>query len=313
MGMRTRGLSGATVDAVRGFNRFYTRKIGLLDDGLLGSEFSLTEVRVLFEIAHQRNRTATDILSNLGLDRGYMSRLLVRLERAGLIRREPSREDARRHHLALTSKGAKLFSRLDSSSSRQVEGWISHLPTSERERLARLLRYVEQLMKPEQKSSADVVLRDPRPGEYGWVVQRHGALYSAEYGWDERFEGLIAKVVANFVEKRDQAKERCWIASIDDEPRGCVFIVRKSSTIAQLRLLLVDPSTRGRGIGRQLVTACVAFARDAGYAKIQLWTNTVLHAARRIYPDAGFHLIKSERHHSFGHDLVGQTWELKLK
>jgi DNA-binding MarR family transcriptional regulator/GNAT superfamily N-acetyltransferase len=305
--------AAATVDAVRNFNRFYTRKIGVLNEGLLDSPFSLTEVRVLYELAHRADATATDLARDLDLDAGYLSRMLARFARRRLIARERSTQDGRQTHLRLTASGRKTFGTLNTRSSQQMKALIGHLPAAEQQRLAGLMQSVRHLLaKPDERPSG-VVLRGPAPGDLGWVVQRHGALYAQEYGWDQRFEALVARIVADYVEDLDAARERCWIAELEQQPVGCVFLVRKTDAVAKLRLLLVEPSARGHGVGRQLVRACIDFARTAGYRKIELWTNRVLHAARRIYEQAGFRLVRSEKHHSFGHDLVGETWELALE
>lgn len=300
------------VDAVRRFNRFYTRKIGVLNDGLLDSPFSLTEVRVLYELAHRPELTATDVQRELSLDAGYLSRMLARFARKRLIARTRSKQDGRQTHLSLTEHGRKVFAALNKRSSAEINALLAHLPAGEQERLVGLLQGVSHLLSTPSERTAKPILRAPRPGDLGWVVQRHGALYAQEYGWDERFEALVASIVAEFGEKHDDARERCWIAELDGHPVGCIFLVGQSDTVAKLRLLLVEPSARGHGVGRRLVDECIAFARTAGYRKIILWTNSVLHAARRIYEKAGFKLMRSEKHHSFGHDLVGETWELAL-
>lgn len=304
-------LPGPT-DSIRRFNRFYTRKIGVLERGLLGSSFSLTEVRVLYEIAHRHQPTATDLGRDLGLDAGYLSRILARFAKGRLLTRRPTRHDGRQSHLGLTKLGRKTFSDLNARSNRQIGDLVGHLPETEQHRLADVMRAAQHLLTPPADPRPTVILRDLRPGDLGWVVQRHGMLYAQEYGWDLTFEALVAGIVADFGRKHDPACERCWIAEMDGLPVGCIFLVRQTKRIAKLRLLLVEPSARGAGVGRMLVAACVNFARFAGYAKVQLWTNSVLHAARQIYEKAGFHLMATEAHHSFGHNLEGQTWELAL-
>lgn len=299
-------------ESIRRFNRFYTRRIGVLQGGLLGSPFSLTEVRVLYEIAQRPQPTATELGKDLGLDAGYLSRILSRFAKLRLITRTPTKHDGRQSHLGLTKLGQKTFSDLNARSNRQIGDLVGHLPEAEQHRLAGVMRAAELLLTPPAEPRPAVILRDPKPGDLGWVVQRHGALYAHEYGWDRTFEALVAGIVADFGRKHDPARERCWVAEMDGLPVGCIFLVRQTDRIAKLRLLLVEPSARGAGVGRELVAACVDFARAAGYAKILLWTNSVLHAARRIYEQAGFHLVKSEPHHSFGHDLEGETWELPL-
>jgi len=301
------------VEAIRRFNRFYTRKIGVLQQGLLDSPYSLTEVRVLYEVAHRPGVTAAELGQDLGLDAGYLSRLLTRFAQKRLLRREASPEDGRQSHLHLTPVGRKVFSELNARSSDEIRGLLSHLPAGEQHRLADTLRTAHHLLTQPSESRGSVRLREPGPGDSGWIVQRHGALYAQEYGWDATFEALVARIVADFITKRDPHRERCWMAEMEGHPVGCVFLVRQSDRVAKLRLLLVEPSARGHGVGRKLVATCVAFARESGYRKIVLWTNSVLRAARHLYEEAGFRLVKREPHHSFGHDLEGQTWELSLE
>ncbi|PTY08043.1 MarR family transcriptional regulator [Opitutaceae bacterium EW11] len=303
---------GVAVESIRQFNRFYTRKIGVLQEGLLESRFSLSEGRVLYELAHARGMTAAELVRDLGIDAGYLSRMLARFVRQGLLRRERSEQDARQTHLHLTAKGRAAFSELNRRSSRQIRELIHHLPVHEQGRLASHLQMARQLLHAGESTSSSVVLRDPRPGDYGWVIERHGALYAAEYGWSAEFEALVARIVADYMQQRDAGRERCWIADLEGVPVGCVFLVRHTQEIAKLRLLLVDPAARGRGVGQQLVNACLSFAAGAGYRKIQLWTNSVLTAARHLYERSGFRLVGTEPHNSFGHDLVGETWERDL-
>jgi DNA-binding MarR family transcriptional regulator/GNAT superfamily N-acetyltransferase len=302
--------------AVRRFNRFYTRQIGLLDEGLLDSPFSLTEVRVLYEIAHHEGITATGLREILALDAGYLSRLLRGLRRQGLVSARAPAADRRRRQLALTERGRRAFDSLDARSTEEVGAMLARRSQAERRELVKAMRVIEALLgKPADGSdvvTSGVVLRAPLPGELGWVVKRHGELYAAEYGWDAEFEGLVAEIVGRFVADLDPRLERCWIAELRGEPAGSVFLVKDSARVARLRLLLVEPWARGHGVGTRLVDECLRFARTAGYAKVSLWTNDLLHAARRIYQRAGFRLVKEKRHHSFGHDLVGQTWELEL-
>jgi DNA-binding MarR family transcriptional regulator/GNAT superfamily N-acetyltransferase len=305
------------VAAVRRFNRRYTRVIGVLNEGLLASEFSLTEVRVLYELAHSDAPTASELGAALGIDAGYMSRILGGFARRRLLARDPSPEDGRRSHLRLTRQGREVFARLDALASDEIRALLAPLPDPAQRRLLGAMREVERLLggdaaaTPEPRA-APIVIRPPAPGDLGWVVHRHGALYAHEYGWDERFEALVARIVAEFGERHDPRRERCWIAEHEGEIAGSVFLVRKSKTVAKLRLLLVEPSARGLGVGTRLVDECVRFARQAGYRTVTLWTNSVLHAARRIYEAAGFRLVHEEPHESFGHQLVGQTWELEL-
>ena len=304
------------VAAVRRFNRFYTRQAGLLDEGLLDSPFSLTLVRVLYEIAHRPGITATELREILALDPGYLSRILSGLRRQGLVSARAPASDRRQRRLSLTARGSRTFGTLDARSSEEVGAMLARLSRRERRELIDAMRAIEGILgKPGEHDTAgpEVELRDPRPGDLGWVVKRHGELYAAEYDWNTEFEGLVAGIVGRYVAERDPRLERCWIAELDGEPAGSVFLVRDTATVAKLRLLLVEPWARGHGVGTRLVEECLRFARSAGYAKVRLWTNDVLHAARRIYERAGFRLTEENRHHSFGHDLVGQTWELDLR
>jgi DNA-binding MarR family transcriptional regulator/GNAT superfamily N-acetyltransferase len=300
------------VQAVRRFNRFYTRRIGVLDECWSGSVFSLTEARVLFEVAHRDGPSATELGRDLGLDAGYLSRILRRFEAKGLISRQACRDDRRQQHLSLTDKGRKVFAPLDAVARESVCAMIRELPVAAQDRLLAAMGTVENLLGDRPGAKSTVRLRTHRPGDMGWVVHRHGVLYQEEYGWDERMEALIAEIVCKFLRNQDPARERCWIAERDGEPVGSIFLVKKSARVGQLRLLLVEPSARGLGIGRQLVAECLRFAREAGYRTVVLWTNDVLHAARRIYQQAGFRLVREERHDSFGENLVGQYWELRL-
>jgi DNA-binding MarR family transcriptional regulator/N-acetylglutamate synthase-like GNAT family acetyltransferase len=302
--------------AVRRFNRFYTRQMGLLDEGLLDSPFSLTEVRLLYEIAHHGGITATELRATLALDAGYLSRTLRGLRKQGLISARAPASDRRQRQLTLTERGRRSFGALDARSTQEVEEMLARLSRAERRELVDAMHDIEALLgkaaDEPKDGTAGVVLRQPGPGELGWVVKRHGELYAAEYGWDAGFEGLVAGIVGRFVAELDPRVERCWIAELGGEPAGSVFLVKESAAVARLRLLLVEPWARGRGIGTGLVDECLRFAREAGYAKVVLWTNDVLQAARQIYEKAGFRLVEQERHHSFGHDLVSQTWELDL-
>ena len=301
------------VAAIRRFNRFYTRRIGVLNDGLLESPFSLTEVRILFELAHSPGVTATALRDELNLDAGYLSRLLRRLEHRGLVARTSSDADGRVAHLALTDTGREEFRSLDERADEEVRTLIGELSAAQQRRLLSALRTIEELLAgPPPVQREPYLLRSHQPGDMGWVVHRHGVVYAEEYGWDERFEALVAEVVASFIQRFDSRRERCWIAERDGEIVGSVFLVQKSKTVAQLRLLLVEPSARGLGIGGRLVDECVHFARQRGYRKMTLWTNNVLHAARRIYQKAGFQLVGEKPHDMFGSGLVGQTWELTL-
>jgi len=300
------------VAAVRRFNRFYTKQIGLLHEHLLRSPFSLTEARVLYELAHHATTTATELGRELGLDAGYLSRILRRFQQRGLLDRAPSQADARHSLLSLTPHGRQAFAKLNRDSHQDIGAVLRQLAQPEQQRLVAAMHAIEGLLGPGAEHAAPCVLRRHRAGDMGWVIQRHGALYAREYGWGEEFEALVADIVAKFIRHYDRERERCWIAELDGENVGSVFCVKQSEAIAKLRLLLVEPRARGLGIGKRLVQECVRFARKVGYRKLTLWTNDVLHAARRIYEQTGFRLVHEEPHHSFGHDLVGQTWDLDL-
>ena len=300
------------IAAVRRFNRFYTRRIGVLDEGHLHSPFSLAEVRVLYELANRPDPTATEIGRELALDAGYLSRMLRGFEGQGLVERAPSPSDARQQLVHLTDRGRATFAELNARANGDVATLLHGLGEDERERLTEALGTVETLLGGFTEPEPPVVLRPPRSGDYGWVVQRHAILYAREYGWDERFEALIAEVVAGFIRTADPSWERGWIAERGGQNVGCVFVRKKSDTVAQLRLLLVEPSARGLGIGKRLVRECTRFAREKGYQSIVLWTNSVLETARHIYLAEGYRLTAEETHSSFGPDLVGQYWELDL-
>ncbi len=300
------------VDSMRAFNRFYTRQIGVLEEGLLKSDFSLTEVRVLYELAHAEGLTASDLARELGLDMGYMSRVLRRLQARSLLRRGASKTDARQSVLGLTAKGRKAFVPIEEATREQVAGMLSAVPIDAKPKLMRSMRTIRALLGESDAQPAPYVIRDPRPGDIGWIIHRHGVLYAGEYGWDAGFEGLVAEIAGKFIRTFDPELEHCWIAERDDEVAGSIFLVRKSARVAQLRLLYVEPSARGLGIGRRLVDECIAFARVKGFRTMTLWTNDVLTSARKIYQAAGFELVKEERHRSFGKELSGQNWDLKL-
>lgn len=302
----------AQVAAVRRFNRFYTRRIGVLEEGLLQSPFSLAEVRVLYELAHREAPTAREIARDLSLDTGYLSRMLKRLERQGLVGRRTSRTDARTRPLKLTAKGRAAFAPLERRSQQQVAAMLAPLSGDDRTRLAGAMRAIEDVLEPAAAVPAPFVLRDHRPGDMGWVVAAHGDLYWREYGWDARFEALVAHIAAEFIETFDPTRERCWIAERDGRNVGSVFLVRKSATVAKLRLLIVDPRARGFGLGRQLVAECIRFARERSYRKITLWTQENLTAARHLYQEAGFERVERAPHAIFGVPLIGETWTLKL-
>jgi DNA-binding MarR family transcriptional regulator/GNAT superfamily N-acetyltransferase len=301
------------VAAMRQFSRFYTRRIGVLQEGLLASPFSLAEGRILYELAHRDGLAANDLAAELALDAGYLSRILKRFSRRGLVERSRSADDARIRPLALTAKGRAAFAPLDRRSQQEVSALLGALPVPAQQRLISSMHTIESLLADKPTSPATCVLRTHRPGDMGWVIERHGALYAQEYGWDERFEALVAEIATQFIRDFDPQRERCWIAEYEGERAGSVFVVRKSQTIAKLRLLIVDPSARGMGLGRRLVDECVRFARARGYRKLTLWTQGNLHAARHIYEAAGFRCVRRERHASFGHALVGETWELPLR
>lgn len=300
------------VDAVRRFNRFYTRQIGVLREGFLKSPFSLAQVRVLYEIAHRDKPTATELAKELGLDAGYLSRILRGFQKHRLLERVPSATDGRQALLSLTKKGQEAFATLNTRQSDEIRAMVRHLAAPERGRLIEAMRAIESLLGAQPERTVPYILRPHRPGDMGWVVHRHGALYAQEYGWDEEFEALVATIVASFIQRYDPKRERCWIAEKDEEVVGSVFLVKQSTAVAKLRLLLVEPKARGLGIGSRLVGECVRFARQVGYRKVTLWTNNVLVAARHIYEQGGFRLVREEPHHSFGHDLIGETWELTL-
>jgi DNA-binding MarR family transcriptional regulator/GNAT superfamily N-acetyltransferase len=300
------------IDAVRRFNRCYTRRIGVLQDGYLHSPFSLAEVRVLYELAHRQRCTATELRRELDLDAGYLSRILHRFGRRGLLDRSKSERDGRETWLSLTRAGVEVFEPLEKSAREQIGALLGDLPDPAQSELVTALGKVERLLGERSVDNAPVVLRAHQPGDMGWVVQRHGRLYAAEYGFDEHFEALVASIVAKFIEHHDPARERCWIAERNGQNVGCVFLVRASSRIAKLRLFLVEPDARGLGLGTLLVDELIGFARAAGYRQIRLWTQRNLLAARHVYAKAGFVEVADEPHHSFSQDLVAETWELRL-
>jgi DNA-binding MarR family transcriptional regulator/GNAT superfamily N-acetyltransferase len=302
------------VEAVRRFNRFHTRQIGLLQEGLLRSPFSLTEARLIYELAHHEHTTATQLRQELGLDAGYLSRTLRGLQERGVIERHPSETDGRQHLIALTREGQRAFAEINAASRDEIEAMLDPLDEDDQDRLIDAMRTIEGLLAARPAQRVPYILRPHQPGDMGWVVNRHGLLYNREYGWDEQFEALVAEIVAHFIRNLDAKRERCWIAEKDGENVGSVFLVKhpEREGVAKLRLLLVEPRARGLGIGRRLVQECTRFARQTGYHTITLWTNSVLVAARRIYEQEGYRLIAEEPHDSFGHDLVGQTWELTL-
>lgn len=290
----------------RAFNRFYTKVLGLLTSGLLETPYSLAESRILFELGSSEIKSPSELADELRLNLGYVSRVLTGLKERGLVRSQTSRDDARRQLVELTKKGVKAFELLDARSSQQVREMLEHLSGDEQERLMSTIAAIESLLG--EKRDHVVVLRALIPGDFGWVVHRHGELYAQEYGWDETFEGLVARIVADYIDHRDPRRESAWIAEVNGSRIGCIFCTKKTEDLAQLRILLVEPSVRGMGVGTRLVEECIRFATRAGYEKLMLWTNDVLVDARRIYERAGFRLVEEEAHHSFGVDLVGQNW-----
>jgi DNA-binding MarR family transcriptional regulator/GNAT superfamily N-acetyltransferase len=299
------------VAEVRAFNRFYTGQLGILGPRFLASPHTLAEARVLFELAQAEQVEVAALRRQMRIDAGHLSRLLSRLERRGLVARERSAADGRRQLARLTAAGEKDFAVLDRRSAEDTAARLAGLADAERNRLVAALAEVRQLLQPGEQER-EVTLRAPRAGDLGWIVQRHGQLYSQEYGWSAEFEALVARIVADFAQEHDPAREAAWIADVDGAPAGCVLCVRHDDDVAKLRLLLVEPRARGLGLGARLVGECIAFARGAGYRELTLWTNDTLVHARRIYERAGFELVDEEPHHSFGHDLVGQTWTLAL-
>jgi DNA-binding MarR family transcriptional regulator/GNAT superfamily N-acetyltransferase len=302
----------SVVDDVRAFNRFYIRVLGLLRPDLAGSAFGLTEARVLFELAHGDGVAVSDLRRELDLDAGYLSRILSGFTAAGLVAREQSATDGRRQVVQLTTNGQRAFAELDRLQAGAIDTLLAPLDDGQRNELVAAMGQIRRVLDG-QPRRAPLVLRAPEPGDLGWVVERHGARYAAEYGWDVTFEALVARIVADFAERHDNKREAAWIAEIDAERVGCVFCTAaETAGTAQLRLLLVEPSARGAGVGTRLVDECLRFAKRSGYARITLWTNDVLAAARRIYERAGFVRDRREPHHTFGHDLVGEYWSRDL-
>ncbi|KRA21080.1 helix-turn-helix domain-containing GNAT family N-acetyltransferase [Lysobacter sp. Root604] len=305
----------AQVDAVRSFNRFYTRQIDVLREDLLDSPYTLTQARVLFELAQREPVAARAIGEELGLDPGYLSRILQGFAEAGLVEKTRSRQDARSYELTLSARGRETFALLDRNSHQATADMLAALPPLQRERLLRATGDIQRALTPQALPPAQrVLVREHGIGDIGWAIERHARLYADEYGWNGEFEALVAKLFAAFAGEHDPRYERCWVAELDGERIGCVFVVRNQdqADTAQLRCLLVDPRARGLGVGQRLVDTCLEFARAAGYARMRLWTNDLLSAARRIYEARGFQLIEQYPHHSFGHDLIGQVWERDL-
>jgi DNA-binding MarR family transcriptional regulator/GNAT superfamily N-acetyltransferase len=301
------------IDAVRGFNRFYTRQIGVLREGLLQSPFSLAEVRVLYEIANRQRPAASELCHELGLDPGYLSRILGKLGQGGLVSKSASPSDGRQSLLQLTAKGKKTFAALDARQRAEIAAMLRPLPSAGQSRLVQAMHTIQTALGAPLESKTPYILRAHQPGDMGWVAHRHGVLYAQEYGYDDRFEALVAEITAKFIQHFDPRRERCWMAEKDGEIVGSVFLVKKSKTVAKLRLLLVEPSARGLGIGKRLVDECIRFARQAGYRKMVLWTQSELPVARHIYEQAGFRVVQEKPHSSWGRDdLVSEIWEMKL-
>jgi DNA-binding MarR family transcriptional regulator/N-acetylglutamate synthase-like GNAT family acetyltransferase len=293
------------IAAVRAFNRFYTRKLGVLDQHLGKSPFSLSEARVLYELAHRDDLAAKEIGNELGLDPGYLSRIVQSFDEKGLITR-------RQYQLSLTAKGRQTFAKLNLSSQNEVAAMLAQLSASDASRLTQAMATIESVLEQRRTQPAAFMLRSHRVGDIGWVISRQGAAYAADYNWDISYEALVAEICAQFIKNYDAAREHCWIAELGGEPVGSVFLVKATDEIAKLRLLQVEKKARGLGVGRALVEQCIQGARERGYSRMTLWTQSILVAARSIYKAAGFKLVKEEKHHSFGQDLVGETWEMDL-
>jgi DNA-binding MarR family transcriptional regulator/GNAT superfamily N-acetyltransferase len=303
----------ARIAAVRRFNRYYTRHIGVLRKTFLDSPYSLGEARVLYEIASQDSPTASEIARRLDLDAGYLSRVLRNFERRGLIRRRTSPKDGRQSHLTLTPRGKKTFMPLDARSQRATAAMLEKLKPTGQTRLVAAMATIETLLENQEPTpQRSYILRAPRPGDFGWIVKRNAELYSQDYGWVAPFEGVCAQIVADFANKFDESREHCWIAESDGENVGAVMLANDGNGVARVRLLLVEPKARGLGIGARLVDELIRFARAAGYRKITLWTHSVLTAARHIYQKAGFKLMRSEEHQSWGRPVVSEHWDLEL-
>ena len=301
------------IAVVRQFNRFLTRNIGVLREGLLHSPYSLTEGRIIYEIASAGNLIAADLSKELGLDPGYLSRMLDRLEQKGLLEKIRDESDGRQRILQLTAEGKKVFSLLDSRSREEVAEMLNRLSTQEQSNLIQAMYTIEQLLEDGLKYAEPYFLRQHEPGDMGWVIHMHGRLYAKEYGWDEHFEAFVAQICSDFIRQYKPSRERCWIAEIGGQIVGSIFVVKETDEVAKLRLLIVDPKARGLGLGKRLVDEAIRFARRMGYKKLVLWTNNVLVIARNIYKNAGFELVEQKPHHSFGHDLIGEHWELSLE
>jgi len=301
------------IEAVRRFNRFYTGRLGLLKPGLLQTRFPLTHARIIFELAHHEDFTARELIRELDLDAGYLSRILSAFEKDGLIKKSPSQSDNRHRLLKLTAKGRKAFSALNERSKRENEILLQNLSEEDQQRLLQAMHTLESLLGAQARPARPYLLRTHKPGDIGWIIHRHGVLYAEEYGFDETFEALVADILARFIQHHDPKRERLWIAEQDGERIGSIMIVDAGEEVAQLRILLVEPKTRGSGIGKRLIDECLDFSKRAGYKKIKLWTQSNLDAARHLYEKAGFKLVEEKPHKSFGHDLVAQVWELPLR
>jgi DNA-binding MarR family transcriptional regulator/predicted GNAT family N-acyltransferase len=304
--------SDGQIAAVRAFNRFYTRRLGVLDQHLGRSPFSLSEARVLYELAHRDDLAAKDIGIELGLDPGYLSRIVQNFDEKGLITRKPLASDRRQVRLSLTAKGRQTFAKLNLSSQNEVAAMLAVLSSGDARRLTQAMATIEELLEPRPGERAPFLLRSHRVGDIGWVISRQAAAYAEEYGWDISYEALVAEICAQFIKNYDPSREHCWIAEVCGEPVGSIFLVKGTDQIAKLRLLLVEKKARGLGVGRALVEQCIRSAREKGYSKMTLWTQSILLAARGIYQSAGFRCVAEEKHRSFGVDLVGETWELDL-
>jgi len=300
------------IAAVRAFNRFYTRKLGVLDQHLMKSPYSLSEARVLYELGHREDLSAKEIGIELGLDAGYLSRMVQSFDEDGLITRKPLASDRRQYQLALTAKGRQAQAKLERSSQDEVGAMLSALSATDGRRLTEAMATIENLLEPPERARPSFLLRSHRVGDMGWVISRQSIAYADEYGWDNGYEALVAEICAQFIKNYDAPREHCWIAEADGKPLGSVFLVKASDDLAKLRLLLVEKEARGLGIGRALVEQCIRSAREKGYKRMTLWTQSVLVAARNIYRDTGFTLVATEPHHSFGQDLIGETWERDL-
>ena len=300
------------VDALRHFNRFYTRQIGVLDEHMLNTPYSLSEARVLYELANSQQVTATQVADELGIDAGYLSRMLASFERKGLITRKPLASDRRKRIPKLAARGRSVYRTLANRARDDVKSMLADIPVRDQERTIRAMATIREVLNDRATVTAPVVIRTHRPGDIGWIVERHGAIYTQERQWDQTFEALVAEILVELIRVYDHRKDHIWIAEIDSKRAGCIVMARADDAVVKLRLFLVEPWARGRGIGRQLVEESIRFSRRAGYRKITLWTQSELHAARHLYEEFGFHLVAEKAHHSFGHDLVGENWDLEL-